>query len=84
MTDDQIINSVTQAEPRDLDDFRRNIRIAVLQARLDEWSHVPAMTRARNRTRITILYGEIQQLKEADPTSHFPLPTSQGGADAHP
>lgn len=62
MTDDQIINAVTNADPHDLDDFRRIVRIAILTARLDEWNHVPIPTATRNRGRIQKLWDDLQRL----------------------
>ena len=71
MHDEVIINAVTQSEPRDAADFRRILRIAVLTARLDEWNHIPPLTAARNRARMTSLYRDLQELQQQRSPSPF-------------
>lgn len=62
MDNNAIVNAVTQSDPRDADDFRRIVMIAVLSARLDEWSHIPALTAARHRARMADLFKQLQEL----------------------
>lgn len=82
MHDDDIINSITNADIQTLDDLRAHLRIALLVARLDEYdTHIPNMTVAANSVahrRSARLYETLQHARAAL-TERSPSPFTERG-----